>query len=77
MNVKVEWRTANTPKGKVHVSNEMTIKEANQFYKTQLKDIAIEAYMTRFDGWYTRKKKVFKEKPAQETKKSCAGEGQR
>ncbi len=59
MKVKVHWKTKDTPKGKVHVSKEMTVKEAQKFYDENLKSTAIKAYLI-LDGWHSRIYKYLK-----------------
>ena len=51
MNVKLCFTTKDTPKGKIRVCREMTMKEAKLYYKTSIEKVAITAYIKYFDGW--------------------------
>ncbi|GAG88463.1 unnamed protein product [marine sediment metagenome] len=50
MNVHLCWKTENTPKGKIHRSKTMTVKEAMKNYN-RIKSSTTEAYLRYFDGW--------------------------
>ena len=51
MNVKLCYKTKNTPYGKIHVSDTMTVKKAMIKYNT-LESSITKAYLRHFDGWH-------------------------
>ena len=49
MKVQLCWKTEKTPEGKIHVSKEMTVKEATDWFKKNESKI-VSAYLRKFDG---------------------------
>ena len=51
MKIQLCYKTRNTPIGKIHVSDTMTIKEAMKKYN-KIESSITEAYLRYFDGWH-------------------------
>lgn len=50
MYVELCWKTKDTKKGRINVSQRMTIGEAMKRYKEEIEPKATVAYLRRFDG---------------------------
>jgi len=61
MYVQLCWKTKDTPKGKIHISKDMTVKEAMKKYKEEIESHATKAYLQYFDRWHWRIHKMLKE----------------
>lgn len=61
MYVQLCWRTKDTQEGKMHVSKNLTVKQAMELYKDREPQI-IEAYLRRRDTYHWRKYRTLKEK---------------
>ncbi len=61
MQVQLCWRTKDTLVGKMHISRNLTVKQAMELYKDREPDI-INAFLRRFDGLRWQLYKTLKDK---------------
>ena len=59
MIVKLYYKTIDTPAGKINVRRNITMKEADGFFRENKQKI-IRAYVKYSDGWHYTFRKVYK-----------------
>ena len=60
MKVQLAFKTKDMKKGKIKTKDFSFIKEAEQWYETFVEEVAICAYLRRFDGWEWQHYKTLK-----------------
>jgi hypothetical protein len=68
MNVKLQWRQKDTPRGRVLVTGYMSVKAAMKLYKEEVEQVCTEARLIYFADYHDHVHKVLKEAPKFEFK---------